>query len=250
MLQQTQVATVIPYYLSWKERFPDLNALAAASEEEVLKIWEGLGYYSRARNLKKTADILKDRFDSCVPSNLDDLQSLPGIGQYIAAAVASIAFGLDVPALEANGLRVLARVHDFHGDVTRGKNKHILREKLGALIPPGKAGDLNQAVMDLGSGVCLKAAPKCSRCPISDDCLSIQAGTQENLPVKKPKQKKPHYRVVAAIMEKDSSVLITKRPANGLLGGLWEFPGGKVEAGESDAEALSRELNEEIGDQR
>jgi len=247
MLQQTQVGTVIPYFLAWRKKFPDLNTLAAASEEEVLKLWEGLGYYSRARNLKKAAKILMARHNGQLPDDPEELNALPGIGACIAAAIASIAFGKDVPALEANGIRVLARLNNFHEDVTIGKNKKFLREKLSALIPTGKAGDLNQAVMDLGSAVCLKNAPKCNDCPLAWECLSFKAGSQDQLPVKKAKPKKPHYRVVAAIIEKNQKVLITKRPANGLLGGLWEFPGGKVEKGETDAFALSRELNEELG---
>jgi len=247
MLQQTQVETVIPYYLKWIQIFPDLIDLYRSSEEDVLKLWEGLGYYSRARNIKKTADILVNEYDGKLPENTAELKKLPGIGDYIAAAICSIAYGKKVPALEANGIRVIARLFNCHEEVSRSNAKNDLKSHLNEIIQFGEAGLLNQAIMDLGSLICLPKDPVCEECPIKDHCLAYKNKTQELLPVKKQKKPTPHVIVVAAVIQDGSKVLITKRLPNKLLGGLWEFPGGKVEKGESQQAALRRELCEEIG---
>jgi len=247
MLQQTQVETVIPYFQSWINRFPDIKSVVHASEDDVLKVWEGLGYYSRARNIKKAAEIILRRFDGAIPCKLDELKKLPGIGDYIAGAIASIAFGLNEPALDANGVRVVSRLFDFHGMVSKTANKNILKEFLGDLLPHGGAGDFNQAVMDLGSVICLSINPNCKQCPIQNECLAFSRSTQKELPVVKERSLKPHFNVVAGIIYKDNKVLIDKRPENGLLGGMWEFPGGKIEHGEDHPGALKRELKEELG---
>ena len=247
MLQQTQVKTVIPYFQRWTNRFPNIQSVVNASEDDVLKVWEGLGYYSRARNIKKTAIIIYQQFDGVIPGTTDELKKLPGIGDYIAGAIASIAFGLNEPALEANGVRVVSRLFDFHGLVNKTENKNILKKYLRELIPNGNACDFNQAIMDLGSLVCLSVNPICRRCPIQNECLAFSRSTQMELPATKERPTKPHLEVVAAIIEKDDKVLIDKRPANGLLGGMWEFPGGKIEHGEDHTEALKRELKEELG---
>jgi A/G-specific adenine glycosylase len=247
MLQQTQVETVIPYFQRWINRFPDIESVAHASEDDVLIVWEGLGYYSRARNIKKTAVIIYHQFDGVIPRTTHELRKLPGIGDYIAAAIASIAFGLNEPALEANGIRVVSRLFDFHGLVSKTGNKNILREYLRELIPNGNAGNFNQAVMDLGSIICRSVNPICRRCPIQNECLAYSRSTQMELPAIKERPTKPHLEVVAAIIQKEDKVLIDKRPADGLLGGMWEFPGGKIERGEDHPEALKRELKEELG---
>ncbi|MCD6356134.1 MAG: A/G-specific adenine glycosylase [Anaerolineaceae bacterium] len=247
MLQQTQVKTVIPYFERWVKSFPTVYDLAKASEESVLRVWEGLGYYSRARNIKKSADIIVNDFHGCIPREVNALKKLPGIGEYIAAAIASIAFGLNVPALEANGERIVSRLFDFHGRVDNLKNKKILNEYLYSLLPSDMAGDFNQAVMDFGSSICLLVDPKCGICPLQEECQAFRNNTQQELPKKKSRPPKPHYKVVAAIIEKNREVLIAKRKSAGLLGGLWEFPGGKIEPGESHEEALIRELYEELG---
>lgn len=247
MLQQTQVETVIPYFIKWTRVFPRIEDLQRCSEEEVLKFWEGLGYYSRARNIKKTADILVCKYSGKLPENFAELRTMPGIGEYIAGAICSIAFGQKVPALEANGLRVIARLMDCHEEVNQTKTKHALNEYLNAIIQFGKAGELNQAVMDLGSLICFPGKPICEKCPIKDHCLAYKNKTQDLLPVKKKKNPIPRVIVVAAVIRADSKVLITKRLPNKLLGGLWEFPGGKVEEGESRQAALKREIREEIG---
>ena len=247
MLQQTQVETVIPYFKRWINRFPDIQSVINASEDDVLKVWEGLGYYSRVRNIKKTAGIIYRKYDCLIPNTTQELKKLPGIGDYIAGAIASIAFGLNEPALEANGIRVVSRLFDFHGLVNKTMNKTILKEYLKELIPNGNAGDFNQAVMDLGSMVCLSVNPICKKCPIQKECFAFSRRTQKELPVTKERPTKPHIKVVAAIIQKDNKVLVDKRPAEGLLGGMWEFPGGKVEHGEDHSEALIRELKEELG---
>ena len=247
MLQQTQVETVIPYFQCWIVRFPEIQSVAYAPIDEILRAWEGLGYYSRARNIKKTAEIVFTQYAGNLPTLPIDLIQLPGIGDYIAGAIASIGFGLDEPALDANGVRVVSRISDFHGQVNKAANKKILKENLHSLLPKGFAGDFNQAVMDLGSMLCFSANPKCDYCPIQSECLAFSRNTQKDIPVGTKRIKKPHFNVVAGIIKKNGKLLIGKRPANGLLGGMWEFPGGKIEDGEDHQMALRRELEEELG---
>jgi A/G-specific adenine glycosylase len=246
MLQQTQVDTVIPYFKKWIIQFPDIMSVVDAPLDDILKAWEGLGYYSRARNIKKSAEKIWSFHAGVFPSQPNELKKLPGIGDYIAGAIASIGFGLDEPALDANGVRVIARLIDFHGKTNKIASKTILRQNLRDLLPPGFAGDFNQAVMDLGSMVCLSTNPKCEYCPISCQCLAFSRNTQKSIPIKAKGSKKPHFNVVAGILERNGKVLIGKRPFNGLLGGMWEFPGGKIKAGENHATALMRELAEEL----
>ena len=232
MLQQTQVETVIPYYYRWLEAFPNLTALAAAEEEEVLKIWEGLGYYRRARNLHKTAKMVVANYGGSFLQTMDDLRRLPGIGDYTAAALGSIAFGLKAPALESNGKRVLARLSAFREPINVEKNAKILSQMLETLLPEKDAGSFNQALMDLGASVCSPHKPNCADCPLQRECESFKQDLQVEIPSKTPRKSLPHYEVVAAIICRGEMVLIDKRRSGGLLGGMWEFPGGKVEEGE------------------
>lgn len=253
MLQQTQVAKVIPYYARWMERFPDLEMLASASQQEVLTFWEGLGYYSRARNLHRAAQIVCKQYDGRLPQDVKELLRLPGIGQYTAGAIASIAFGKDQPTLDGNIRRVLARVFDIALPAGSRESEQILRELAAKSLPPGRAGDFNQALMDLGATVCTprqitrQGGPDCLHCPLKDICKAYAWGLQDERPVTLRKSRTPHHRVTAAVIWRDGRVLIGQRPATGLLGGLWEFPGGKLQPGENLTTGLSREIKEELG---
>lgn len=247
MLQQTQVVTVIPYYNSFLEKFPSIPDLAAAPLEAVLKAWEGLGYYARARNMHKAAKEIVDKWAAQLPTTFSDLRTLPGFGDYTAGAVASIAFGEAVPAVDGNVKRVLARLFAIEQDVNRGQAARRLKEIAAALVAPNAPGDWNQAVMGLGATVCIPRAPKCSLCPINDMCQGRAKNIERSLPVKPTKKPLPHYNVTAAVIHQNGKILIAQRPLDGMLGGLWEFPGGKQEDGETLAECLQREIKEELG---
>jgi A/G-specific adenine glycosylase len=247
MLQQTRVETVIPYYLRWMERFPTLEKLAAASEQEVLAAWEGLGYYSRARNLHSAARQVMDEYQGVIPGQPSALERLPGIGRYTAGAIASIAFGQDEAALDGNIRRVLARLFNMDEPAYSGAGQRRLWDYARQHLPPGRAGDYNQALMDLGASLCTPHSPACLVCPLADVCQAQRLGRQAELPVLKARAPVPHYTVTAAVIRRGGQVLIARRPSKGLLGGLWEFPGGKVEPGEELAAGLVREIGEELG---
>jgi A/G-specific adenine glycosylase len=247
MLQQTRVDTVIPYFYNWINRFPSIESLAYATEQEILKCWEGLGYYSRARNLHKAAGIICREFGGKLPCKRSKLEELPGIGPYTAGAIASIACGMDEPVLDGNVTRVYARLYNLNFPVKSGTGRRYLYKLAVEVLPRGKAGTYNQALMDLGATICLPRQPLCSQCPLSAYCVSFSVGNQEERPIRQVRIAVPHYTVTAAVIWKDGNVLIARRPSHGLLGGLWEFPGGKVEAGEELAEGLKREIREELG---
>lgn len=248
MLQQTQIATVLPYYRRWMDRFPSVEILAGASPDDVLKLWEGLGYYSRARNLQSAAEMVAIRYHGHVPRTVDDLMELKGIGRYTAGAIASIAYGQAVPALDGNGIRILSRLFDIGDDISKSATKRKMWSLAEDLLSLDRPGDFNQALMELGQTLCLPTSPKCQLCPLASFCLAMQRGTQQERPVKPRRKEIPHYQVVAGIICRDDGrFLIAKRPANGLLGGLWEFPGGKQEEGERLKETLRREISEELG---
>lgn len=252
MLQQTQIATVIPYFDRWMARFPTVEALAAAPLSDVLKVWEGLGYYSRARHLHAAAQVVAREHGGRFPETVSELMKLPGVGRYTAGAIASIAHDIPAPVLDGNVIRVLSRVHDIAEDVTQSATRNRLWRLAEQSLPATRPGDYNEALMELGQQVCLRQNPRCLICPLNEHCLARQRGTQLERPVRPARKRTPHYDVVAAVIwragrpSRDGQLLITQRPLDGLLGGLWEFPGGKVEAGETLPEAICREIREEL----
>jgi len=245
MLQQTQVKTVTPYFDRFLTRFPDVAALACASIHDVMKQWEGLGYYSRARHMHRAAKVIMAEYDGKIPDTYDELIALPGIGRYTAGAVLSIAFGKKVPVVDGNVIRVLTRI--FHITDSTGHSETIDRlwELAEALLPDAQVGAFNQALMELGALICRKT-PECGRCPVSGRCEARRLSIQDELPVRPPRRRIPHYDVTAGVIYSDGLLLITLRPPKGLLGGLWEFPGGKVEPGETLTSCLVREISEEL----
>jgi len=247
MLQQTQVEAVKPYFARFLAAYPTVEALAAAPLSDVLKLWEGLGYYSRARYLHQTAKVIVHDYEGRFPRTADGLQKLPGIGRYTAGAIASIAFGEAAPVLDGNVIRVFARLIDLTDDVTQPPVKDRLWKLAEEWLPTQRPGDYNQALMELGRTICKPRNPLCNVCPIQTHCLAFGRGTQSERPVKKAKAATPHYDVAAGIIWNDGGqLLIAQRPLDGLLGGLWEFPGGKCEPGETLPECLKRELREEM----
>ena len=242
MLQQTQVDTVIPYYLRWMERFPTITALAQASQQEVLALWEGLGYYRRARNLHRAAHVVVKDYGGKLPSDANALRQLPGIGPYTAGAIASIAFGLDETALDGNIRRVLARFYNLSLPLDSPEGRHQLLHFAELNIPTGRAGEFNQAMMDLGAKVCTPRQPECSSCPLVTECQAFAFGVVNERPVRITRRSIPHVTATAAVIRRVDRVLITRRPQNGLLGGLWGFPGGELQADENLALGLQRNI--------
>ena len=229
MLQQTQVATVIPYYKRWLGRFPTLQSLADAPLDDVLKHWEGLGYYSRARNLHHAAQVVMRDFGGQIPSTTEGLLKLPGVGRYTAGAIASLAFQQDAPILDGNVIRVLTRVFAIPTDVIEPATVAKLWQLSESLLPHGRAGLFNEALMDLGATICTPRAPSCMDCPLNTNCTAYAKGNPEGYPVKHVKQPIPTRIVLTAvILDIQGRMLLAQRPPKGLLGGLWEFPGGEA----------------------
>ena len=246
MLQQTRVETVIPYFERWMEHFPTLPVLAQASQQEVLTQWEGLGYYSRARNLLRAAQMVVQEMGGELPHDVESLHRLPGIGRYTAGAIASIAFGQDAPALDGNIRRILARAFNVDTPARSPQGERRLWELAAEHLPPGQASAYNQALMDLGAALCTPREPACERCPVQALCQAYALGLQAERPVLPARPAIPHYLVTAAVIQRDERVLIAQRPPHGLLGSLWEFPGGKLEPGEDLPGCLKREICEEL----
>ena len=247
MLQQTRVETVIPYFARWMRLFPSIEALAHASMQQVLAAWEGLGYYGRARNLLKAAQLVMQEYKGQLPEEAALLRKLPGVGRYTAGAIASIAFRRDEPTLDGNIRRVLARYFNIGEDARSIIGEHKLWDLAAQHLPPDHAGEFNQAMMDLGASVCTPKSPDCAHCPLADACQAKELGIQEQRPVFLPKPAIPHHVVTAAVISRDGCVLIACRPPHGLLGGMWEFPGGKQQEGEDLPTCLRREICEELG---
>ncbi|HME72825.1 MAG TPA: A/G-specific adenine glycosylase [Myxococcota bacterium] len=247
MLQQTRVETVIPYYERFLQRFPDIATLAGASLEDVYAAWAGLGYYSRARNLHRAALTLLERFDGRLPTTRDELLELPGIGRYTAGAVASIAFERPEPVLDGNVERVLARYLGVREDVGGPSGAAALWDAAEHLVIGPEPGELNQALMELGATLCSARAPRCLACPLRAGCIARRDGDADSLPRKSARAKPRAMRAVAVLVRRGPRVLAVRRPPGGLLGGLWELPGGAVKRGEAPKDALRRAIREQTG---
>ncbi|MBP7460548.1 MAG: A/G-specific adenine glycosylase [Candidatus Delongbacteria bacterium] len=247
MLQQTQVKTVVGYYHRFMTRFPDVAALAAADPGEVLKLWEGLGYYTRARHLHQAARMVMEHYQGRIPCHPEGFSRLPGAGVYITAAVMSIACGFVIPVVDGNVLRVYARYAGYDRDIrSQAAHRHI-REALTHLISPQRPGDFNQAMMELGALICRVKSPLCPDCPLQLDCFAYRSGSTDRFPYRSPSKIIPEYRVSVAVIIRDRQIYIQQRKAEGHLGGMWEFPGGKAESDETEIRTLQRECLEELG---
>lgn len=247
MLQQTRVETVIPYWERFLALFPTIEALAQAPEPDILKAWEGLGYYSRVRNLQKAAQAVCARHGGIVPDTLDEMLALPGVGPYTAGAVLSIAYDRSVPAVDGNVFRVLSRIFLIEEDIMKPKTRKIFEEIAEFLIPEGRGGSFNQGLMELGATICIPRNPRCAACPVREQCRAFAEGVQDALPVKEKKKPPRPVDMTAAVLRDGERVLIRRRPDTGLLAGLWEFPGGERGEGEDLEQSLQRHLQEAFG---
>jgi A/G-specific adenine glycosylase len=247
MLQQTQVATVVPYYERWLARFPDIVHLAAADLQTVLKLWEGLGYYARARNFHRAAQIVAERHGGRVPADASAFRALPGVGDYIAAAVLSIAFDLPLAVVDGNVKRVLARFLKLEAPVNAPAAHKTFAPIAGGWLDRDRPGRFNQAVMELGALVCTPRLPRCGQCPIADGCRALADGAREEYPRRLPRRVAPEHRMVVAVVSKNGRLLIVQRPADGLLGGLWEFPAVRLTDGLTPETACAAFISETLG---
>ncbi len=240
MLQQTRVETVVPYYRRWLRRFPDVAHLADAPTDDVLKQWEGLGYYSRARNLHRAAQLVRERHAGALPSDPEALRALPGFGEYTVGAVASIAFGRRLPAVDGNVRRVLARLYDVARPTAAW-----LRRSAAALVPADRPGDYNQALMELGATLCAPRSPACGACPVATLCLARGRGTVAERPARKRRAPVPAVELPTAVVEDTAGrLLLVRAPDGGLLAGLWGFPAAEAAPGEAPAQTAVRAAGE------
>lgn len=248
MLQQTRVDQMLPYYHRFTTAYPSVEDLARAPLDEVLRNWEGLGYYARARNLHRAAQWVVAECDGAFPSTANALQAMPGVGAYTSAAIASIVFEEPVAAVDGNVIRVIARLMALDEPVDAPAVRRQIDDVAGTLVSPSSPGDFNEAMMELGALCCTPRTPQCTSCPVSAHCQSAGSALAALRPVKRPKKKVPTVDVaLAVILNPQGRILIQQRSNEGMLGGLWEFPGGKVEPGESTQAACRRELAEELG---
>lgn len=247
MLQQTRVETVIPYWERFLEVFPTVEHLAGASLDDVYTVWTGLGYYSRARNLKHAAETVVAEHGGRLPDTAEGLETLKGIGRYTAGAVASIAFDREAPLVDGNVIRVFARLLGIREDSAAKSVVDRMWVEAAALVKGERPGDLNQALMELGATVCTPRNPHCLACPIRDHCDAHATGDAGSLPVKKPKAKQTRMRAVAAWLERDGRVLVVRRPEHGLMAGLWELPGGEIALDDEPKDRLAEILQASVG---
>ena len=246
MLQQTKVDQVIPFYNKWMNNFPTLSSLSNASQEEILKSWEGLGYYSRARNIYKSSRIIDEKFNGIFPSNPSEIESLPGIGPYTKAAICSIAFNLDYAVLDGNVMRVLSRLYLYEKDISLSSSKKDLQTIADRILPEGNASNFNESIMEFGALICTTKKTDCTKCPIKNNCLAFKENVVSKYPVRTPKKKIPEMIVGAAVIIYKNKILISQRRSGQMLEGLWEFPGGKKEVKESIQQCIKREIKEEL----
>lgn len=248
MLQQTRVGQATPYFERFIKHFPTVYDLAEADQQDVLKVWEGLGYYSRARHLHSAARTVVEKFDGKVPDTWDKITELKGVGPYTASAILSIAFQKKYAVVDGNVIRVLSRHHGIEDDVRSSKTKNMIQEIADEFISEDRPGDFNQAIMELGATVCTPSNPECGECPLKTGCIAHQTVKTEEIPYKSPAKKRPHHHIgVGIILNEDDEVLIALRPEDAMLGGLWEFPGGKQKENEEMEDTVIRELREELG---
>lgn len=246
MLQQTRVDTVIPYFERFLAMFPSPRHLAQAETDQVLKQWEGLGYYARARNLQKAAVEVEAACGGVVPNSAERFLQLKGVGPYIAAAVQSIAFNSPLAAVDGNVKRVLSRLTLCDAPVNAADSHSVYQPTADKYLNQKNPGDHNQAMMELGAKICLPQNPLCAQCPISKHCKAHTTNVVRDFPKLVKKKGVPTRKIAVGVIQKNDTLLITKRKSDGLLGGLWEFPGGGIEAGESASEACLREIKEEV----
>ena len=246
MLQQTQIERVIHYFQRWMRAFPTVRAVAEAEASSLLKAWEGLGYYSRVQNIRKTAGILMQAYQGRLPDSHAELLRLPGIGPYTAGAIMSLAFNQPCPAVDGNVERVFARLHDLDAPVKSLQNRNFIHDQIRGMIPEKQAREFNQALMELGALICRPQSPVCSRCPCPPFCLSRVQGTTHLRPVRKKPARPTPLEVAAGVLVHRGRIFIQKRPPSGLMPNLWEFPGGKLKPDETPQAALEREFQEEL----
>lgn len=248
MLQQTRVDQAWPYFERFIKEFPTVFDLAAASTQQVLKAWEGLGYYSRARNLHAAAKTIVEKYGGKLPEEYEEIITLKGIGPYTAAAITSIAFGKPNAAVDGNVIRVITRYFGIEEDTRSAATVKMVQQHVNELISHDHPSEFNQGLMEIGSMVCTPTKPNCLQCPIQLGCVAAKQAKTDVIPYKSPAKKKPHKHIAVGIIEReDGKVLIALRPENAMLGGLWEFPGGKQEKGETIRQTVERELQEELG---
>jgi A/G-specific adenine glycosylase len=245
MLQQTQMERAVAYFTRWCRRFPDIPSLAQAREEEVFRLWEGLGYYSRARNILRTAALLMERHNGALPREHAALLALPGIGPYTAGAIMSLAFNSDHPLVDANVERLFARLFNLALPVKEGRTQAFIWRKAEELLPPGRARFFNQALMELGALLCQPRAPRCGHCPLGEHCEARRLRLTDQRPVAGKRQERMAISMVTGILWHRGRIFVQKRLEEEVWPGLWEFPGGVMEEGESPEEALVREYREE-----
>jgi A/G-specific adenine glycosylase len=233
MLQQTQIATVIPYFIRFLNVFPTVTDLARADLQHVLKLWEGLGYYSRAQNLHKAAQLILSRYQGTLPNSADLVLKLPGFGMYITNAVLSIAYGMPLAVVDGNVQRFITRLYSIKEDIRRPDTKKKIQDRVNHLIDPKNPGEFNEALMELGSTICLPKNPVCEQCPLRRDCTAFETNSISKYPYKSPRPKKKTVYAMALICTINGKLLIAQRPSRGLLPGLWEFPFYRIESNSS-----------------